>query len=71
MRITFEGRDICRSFVIGSVIGMCGGLIIAGWGPFMWLCFGTCGSAAAMSRAIHWRARRDRLQRYLSGKDVN
>ena len=52
MRITFEGRDICRSFVIGSVIGMCGGLIIAGWGPFMWLCFGTCGSAAAMLRIL-------------------
>lgn len=69
-RVNFVLRDVCRSFVIGGVIGLGGGVILSGYGPFMWLCFGTCGAAAAASRAVHWRHRRFRLIRYLNGRDV-
>ena len=67
----FELRDVCRSFVIGGLCGLGCGVIQTGYSPYMWLCFGTCASACAMSRAVHWKFRRYYLTRRVQGLETH
>ena len=67
----FELRDVCRSFVIGGLCGLGCGVIQTGYSPYLWLCFGTCASACAMSRAVHWKFRRYYLTRRVQGLETH